>query len=960
MILRLVIITLLAGASCCFFFYRDESTSAQTAKKSFALQDVGKASRFAVSQSVSSMSARSQKASRAFVTVPVDLGSKATDPKRSISGDRIENVELAQSAGIQMPVPILSFDGLANSDNVNAFGLIIAPPDMVGEVGPDHYVQVVNTLFRVYSKSGQPLSNPISIKSLFADLQTPCAARNDGLPNLIYDQLADRWLISQVCSNYPPFRQMIAVSQSGDPLGAWYAYEYVMPGVKINDFPKISMWPDAYYMTTNEILGSDYAGTGVFAFDRKRMLEGDPNAGFIYFSMPASTSFPVGALPADLDGLRPPPNGTPAIIATHTATEYGQPSDAIRLFDFHTDFATPASSYLQERDESPITVALFDPTSIEGRADISQPPPGEKLDSVSDTLMPRLAYRNFGTHQALVANQTVRLTPAGQAYRAGVRVYEFRNSNGSYVPYVQSTIGDTTSSRWIASAAQDNQGNLAVQYNFATDDKPVSILYSGRLANDAANTFRGERSLIDGTGVQRGYGWRWGEYTGISVDPTDDCTFWITNGYYTLASQQFSEWGWLTRIGSFKFDECTAALTGTISGTVTNAATGQPVADAEISVSVYSRRSSSGGGYGPMRVSPGDYQIKVSKRGFRPASRNITIANGVDQLQNFELSPVPVVVSASRQITAESCGVDRTIDPGETATMELALQNNGAADVDFLNVTLRSSNNITPIGATQTYGPMPVDAPPVSRAFSFKVSANLSCGEAVSLTFEMHNSTSLFETLGIFINTGKPRIVLKENFDRTMLAALPPRWSRQAFNVNGSVDATRDWRLSTTHSTSIMKSLFSPAPNQPGVNELVSPIFQITTTEAVLSFQNWYELETTFLRNRLFDGAVLEIRIGDGPWQDILAAGGSFISGGYDGAIDACCQIPLAGRHGWSGWSGIDRPAQFETTSFKLPAIGAGQKVQLRWRVGTDLGTFREGQYIDDVSVTDGAVCSCS
>jgi hypothetical protein len=154
--------------------------------------------------------------------------------------------------------------------------------------------------------------------------------------------------------------------------------------------------------------------------------------------------------------------------------------------------------------------------------------------------------------------------------------------------------------------------------------------------------------------------------------------------------------------------------------------------------------------------------------------------------------------------------------------------------------------------------------------------------------------------------------------------------------------------------------MFSPDPNQIGLNELISPVFRIETGIAELTFQNWYELETTFLRNRLYDGSVLEIRMGDGEWQDILDAGGAFRSGGYDGVIDSCCQNPLGGRLGWSGRSGIEQQSVFITTSVVLPAAAAGQRVQLRWRVGTDIGTFREGQYIDDLRVTDGFACGCA
>ncbi|PYS89741.1 MAG: hypothetical protein DMF62_06650 [Acidobacteria bacterium] len=865
----------------------------------------------------------------------------------------------AEFSSILTPSPILSFDGISNFNNVAAFGLIIAPPDMVGEAGPDHYVQVANTLFRVYSKTGQPLTAPIPINHLFLNLGTPCSSRNDGLPNIVYDQLADRWMISQVCSNFPPFRQMIAVSQTGDPLGGWFAYEFVMPNVKINDFPKMSMWPDGYYMTTNEVLGSDYTGTGIFAFDRKKMLAGDPAAGYVYFSLPATIAVPGGMLPADLDGLNLPPAGTPAIIATHTATEYGDANDAIRLYDFHADFEHPSASTLAERAESPIVVASFDPSSPAGRADISQPPPGDKLDSVSDTLMSRLTYRNLGPYQTLVANQTVRLTPSDQTYRAGVRVYEFRNSSGTFVPFVQSTIGDATSSRWIATAAQDHQGNTAVQYNFVADEKRVSIVYTGRLANDPANTFRAERSLVDGTGVQKGFGWRWGEYSAMSVDPSDDCTFWITNAYYSLESEQFSDFGWLTRIGTFKFDECTPAPKAAISGIVTNSVTGASIKDVSVEAYQYSRQTSANGAYGPLTLLPGQYQLKVSKPGYRDALRSIDIADGQTQHQDFALEPVPVIVTTGQTVSAESCGLNRAADPGETVTLNIALRNTGAADIASLDAELLPIGGVTSPGPTQNYGAMPAGGSATTRSFTFTVSPSVACGSAITLSLQLSDGSTGIGVYAFALTAGTPKIALAENFDRTPSGGLPSRWTRSAFTNTGAPDPTRNWILSGTRSISFTKSVFSPDPFQPGVNELVSPVFVITSPSGKLTFKNWYELETTFLRNRLFDGSVLEIRYDGGDWQDIIAAGGEFESGGYDGTIDGCCQNPLAGHRGWSGRSGVNQASEFIRTSVKLPVSAAGHKVQLRWRVGTDIGTFREGQYIDDLVVTDGYACSC-
>ena len=213
-----------------------------------------------------------------------ELGSRPThENERGAVHD--PDTVLAQFGTTPMPAPAVSFPGLENLDNGRIYKLLILPPDMNGDVGPDHYFEIVNSLMRVYSKTGQAMSPPLKISSLFEPLQTLCSMRNDGLAIIQYDPLADRWLVSQTCTAFPPFRQMVAVSKTGDPLGEYYAYEFVMPNVKLNDFPKFGVWPDAYYMSTDEFLGADYVGGGAFAFDRTKLLAGDPSAGYIYFNL---------------------------------------------------------------------------------------------------------------------------------------------------------------------------------------------------------------------------------------------------------------------------------------------------------------------------------------------------------------------------------------------------------------------------------------------------------------------------------------------------------------------------------------------------------------------------------------------------------------------------------------------------------------------------------------------------
>ena len=864
---------------------------------------------------------------------------------------------LAKTADAAMPAPLLSIDGISNKDNNDIYGFAAVPPDTNGDVGPNHFVQSVNILSRVFDKNGNSLTAPFKLSDIFSTLGTPCSQENDGSPTALYDALADRWILSQYCTLAPPFRQMVAVSQTPDPTGAYFVYEFVMPNFKLNDYSKFGVWTDAYYMSTDQFIGSDFAGSGVFAFDKKKMLAGDASATYVYFDLASPSTVRLGGfLPSDLDGLNAPPANAPNTFLSYTATEYGDAADALRLFDFHADFANPQNSTFRERPESPLAVAAFDPTSNPGRNDITQPEGGDVLDSQSDRLMYRAAYRNFGAAggESIVVNQTVRVSPVGQTYRAGVRVYELRRLNNVFSVREQATIGTTDASRWIGSAAQDFQGNIAVGYNFASETKFPSILYSGKLAGEPAGTFRTEATLVSGTGAQGGFGSRWGGYSQMTVDPADDCTFWLTNEYYTAESVAVDPLNWLTRIGKFKFTECTNAPRAIITGAVLNASNNQPIGGAIITANaVYTRNTNAAGSYGNLAVVPNTYVLTATASGFRSQTVTVTVADGQTLTQNFTLEPVAVLSQSNYQITAESCATNNAIEPGETVSLNIALRNTGAKNTSNLTATLLSGGGATNPSPAQNYGAISVNGASVSRLFTFTASPNLRCGDAVVLTLLLNDGSENLGAVSITLNTGVPRFALRENFDAVAAPNLPNGWTTSASG------AQTNWKTSTEKFYSPPNAAYSFAAGQVGINELVSPVFQVNSSKAELSFRNYYDLETTFLRNKLYDGSVLEIKIGDGAFQDILTAGGAFSSGGYDGILESCCQNPLAGRLAWSGKSGVNLTPEFIQTRVKFPESAAGKNVQLRWRVATDNGTFREGQFIDDVSVADGFTCAC-
>jgi subtilisin-like proprotein convertase family protein len=670
------------------------------------------------------------------------------NPSADSSDPVVQDVPLGISA---IPGPILSFPGLSSDDNAALFGTRVMPPDTVGDVGPNHYVQMINDLFRVYSKSGIPLTPRLTLGSLWAAINPPCANANDGDPIVLYDPLADRWLLSQFCvAASPNTHQLIAVSQTPDPAGAYYLYDFMMVNSKFNDYPHFGVWHDAYYMTDNQFIGNTFAGAGVFAFERRKMLAGDPSAAFLYVDVENGNPAIGGMLPADFDGLVPPPAGAPGYFAYFRADEFGDPFDSLRLFEFRPNFAVPAASSFSERADSPLAVAAFDPRSPAGRDDIEQPPPansGTFLDVISDRLMHRLAYRNFGDHESLVLTHTVNVSgvaPATPAtHHAGIRYYELRRPlpGGSFAVHEQATFAPDADERWMGSAAMDNNGNLAVGYSVSSLITFPSIRYAGRLATDPPNgLFQGETTLLAGTGSQTATQSRWGDYSALTVDPADDCTFWYTTEYLTSLSSAISSFGWLTHIGTFSFPSCTPAQKGTISGVVRNALTGLPIAGATVASSNGFSRFTGGAGSYSMTVAAGSYDLTASAPNYLSDSAlGVSAGDGATTVQDFTLTPVPVLMAAGgTTIAAETCAPGNgAIDPGETVSVNLFVKNTGTAGTTNLVATLLPGGGVTAPGPAQAYGVVAAGGPPVGRPFSFTAAG--SCGGTLSAALQLQD-----------------------------------------------------------------------------------------------------------------------------------------------------------------------------------------------------------------------------
>ncbi|MFZ1687933.1 MAG: T9SS type A sorting domain-containing protein [Flavobacteriales bacterium] len=397
--------------------------------------------------------------------------------------------------------PIVSFNG-QNGNGV--------PPDPTGAAGPNHYVQAVNLSYKVYSKTGTSLSASLDLSSLWPGSQ------DAGDPIVLYDRHADRWFISQF--NFAPNRMLIAVSETGDPLGAYYTYSYTFS--QFPDYPKFSVWWDGYYFTSN-------SNKTAVAFERSAMLVGDPGAQMVALTAPSNgANFFTCVLPADADGPLPP-NGTPCYFFNLEDNAWGNPTDRIRVYEMTTDWVTPGNTTVVSTQT--LNTASFVTALGSGFDNIDQPGTTQKLDAVSEILYFRAQHTRWTDHNSVVLCHVVDVG----SDEAAVRWYELRDANdGIWSIYQQGTYNPDDANRWMASIAMDDLGNIGLGYSHVDPDNAINagLRYTGRYANDPLGQMTvSEQNVIAGTAAQTNVN-RYGDYAHMSVDP-DGNTFWFTGEY---------------------------------------------------------------------------------------------------------------------------------------------------------------------------------------------------------------------------------------------------------------------------------------------------------------------------------------------------------------------------------------------------------------------------------------------
>ena len=530
------------------------------------------------------------------------------------------------------------------------------PPDTNGAVGKTQYVEMVNVALQVFDKlTGTSLLDPVPIRSVWSGFGGTCEDAASGDPVVVYDRLADRWVISQFAKPSGAVDEQdecMAVSQTGDATGAWYRYDFRLTTIpfRMQDYPKLGVWPDGYYMSAN-MFGRDMFGRKTelgakpFVFDRAKMLVGDPTATLQTTPGIISKDF---FLPSDLDGVIPPPAGDPNhFVAVTIAVEEEEapapggaqenapppraastPPPLYKVWNFHVDWNQPANSSFTLRASVPAAdfTVLCPQRPFEGKC-VPQLGVPDPLDAVVDRLMFRNAYRRFPDgRESLLNNFTVSANSV-----AGIRWFELqRRSPGGWTLRQQSTYQPDSTWRWLGSIASDNQGNIALGFSASSAAIHPQIRYAGRLATDPLGILSGERHLFDGTGSQVDRDeeeeptYRWGDYSDMTVDPVDDCTFYYTNEYYLKTSDIY----WKTRIGYFKFAQCTEPPKGTGHFVITACNGGAPVNNASVSIDRRPYGATLADGTYDAVLPPGSHTYAVSNPAFRTRTGSFTVTNG--------------------------------------------------------------------------------------------------------------------------------------------------------------------------------------------------------------------------------------------------------------------------------------------------------------------------------------------
>ncbi|HTB05895.1 MAG TPA: T9SS type A sorting domain-containing protein [Bacteroidia bacterium] len=425
------------------------------------------------------------------------------------------------------PAPIENFDGQQSSQGY-------LPLDDNGMVGPNDFVQTVNSDYQVFSKTGSALTTSALLSALFP------GSGDQGDPVTIYDKFADRWIIEEFDGSCY-CTMMFAVSKTSDPTGAYYIYKFTPDASDFADYPKYTVWADGYYQTCN------CQNDKVVVYERAKMLVGDPTAGFI--SIPWTNPNTGGGfycpMTLNADGALPP-YGSPNFLFYYTSASWGSPwKDQIVIDKITANWTAKTGSWAAYQTLN--TTAVNDVFN----ASIDQKGATGSLDPLDGFFSYRIPYMRWGTYNSAVMVSTVNTSTTKSV--AGLRWYELRQDTTTkqWSIYQSSTYAPADGlSRWNASIAMNNNGDIAMGFTASSSTAYTSVRYTGRKSCDALNTMTvAEQTAVTSTSSDLSGSGRWGDYSNTSVDPTDGVTFWSTNMYVKSGTQS-------TRIVSYQVPTC--------------------------------------------------------------------------------------------------------------------------------------------------------------------------------------------------------------------------------------------------------------------------------------------------------------------------------------------------------------------------------------------------------------------
>ena len=643
------------------------------------------------------------------------------------------------------PVVGTSFEGLGSGQY--GFTVNSAPPDTNGTVGATQYVQWVNTSFAVFNKTtGALVAGPTAGNTLWSGFGGGCQTNNDGDPVVLYDKAAHRWIFSQFSVSTTPFLQCIAVSTTSDATGTYNRYSFQYGN--FDDYPKMGVWSDAYYETFNMFNGNTFVGSDACAYNRAAMLAGT-TATQVCFQQGSSVG---GLLPSDLDGNTAPPAGSPNYMVY-----FG--TNNLNLYKFHVDFATPSNSSFT--GPTVIPVAAFSPLCSGGTC-VVQPGTTQRLDSLADRLMYRLAYRNFGTHESLVVNHSVVAGSSG-----GIRWYEIQNPSGTPTVAQQSTFAPDASYRWMGSIAMDQAGDMAVGYSLSSSSLNPTIRYTGRVPTDPASTMEAEVNVVTGTGSQTTGLSRWGDYSAMQVDPVDDCTFWYTQEYIKTNGT----FNWNTRIANFKFPGCgsttpdftVGASPSSVSVTQGSTATSTITVTSLNGFNSAATLSASGlpagvtASFSPNPVTPPANGNAASTLTFTASSSattgtsTVTVTGTSGSTTHTTTITLTVNAAATPNFTISAAPSSVTVTQGGTGTSTVTITSQNS----FSSATTLSATGL-PTGVTAAFSTNPVTPPANGSATStltFTASASATVGTATVTVTGTSGTLTHSTTIALTVNS---------------------------------------------------------------------------------------------------------------------------------------------------------------------------------------------------------------